>query len=62
MVICVGGASALVLAPAMTGKVSLSTSMLAGVCLAVVVLAAGAAVIKYLTGERLGEAMESAND
>jgi len=55
LVIAGGGTVALVLVPALLGKMPLPASFIAGGWVVVAALAASAGLIKYLTEERAGE-------
>ncbi len=57
LVIGSGGAVALVLIPALTGKAPISGVIVAGGWVAVICATALAALVKYLTVERAGESM-----
>ena len=64
LVIACGGASALILIPAITGKLVIPDNAMVGGVAVVVVLAAIAGLIKFYTAERVGEALsaESSDD
>ncbi len=59
LAIAAGGTVALVLVPAVAGKMALPNAMITGGCIGVVAFAALAGLIKYLTVERAGESIGS---
>ena len=62
LVVGCGGAFALVLVPALAGKISMPTPLLTSCIFAIVLVAAVAALIKYRTAERAREAVMLAED